>query len=182
MEKRSFEIDVGSVRAESRTVQASLSSETPVMRYDGEEILSHKPGAVDLSRVPLPLLRAHDNGSLPVGVVEGLTVANGKLKGTLRLSANEDALWRDIQDGILRNLSIGYRIIEKQKTKRGYIAKKWMPYECSLVAAPADNTVGINRSIQTVYSAKIGHLFRSKAAGYSGLNRPPCRSEATLVF
>jgi len=33
-----------------------------------------------------------------------------------------------------------------------------------------------------VYSAKIGHLFRSKAAGCSGLNRPPCRSEATLVF
>ena len=119
MEKRSFEIDVGSIRAESRTVSASLSSEQPVTRYDGEEVLSHKPGAVDLSRAPLPLLCSHNNASLPVGVVEGLTLADGKLKGTIRLSANQDGLWRDICDGILRNLSIGYQIQEKQKTKRG---------------------------------------------------------------
>jgi HK97 family phage major capsid protein len=147
MEKRTFEIDIGNIRAETRTVAASLSSETPVMRYDGEEVLSHKPGAVDLSRSPLPLLCAHDNAALPVGVVEGLALADGKLKGTIRLSANQDNLWRDICDGILRNLSIGYRIIEKVKTKKGFIATRWMPYECSLVAAPADNTVGINRSI-----------------------------------
>lgn len=147
MQKRSFEIDIGSIRAETRTVSASLSSEYPVKRYDGEEVLRHTPEAVDLSRAPLPLLCAHNSAALPVGVVEGLTVADGKLKGTIRLSANQDAIWKDIQDGILRNLSIGYRVIEKQKTKRGFIATKWMPYECSLVAAPADNTVGINRSI-----------------------------------
>ncbi len=147
MEKRNFKIDIGSIRAETRTVSASLSSEYPVKRYDGEEVLKHTPEAVDLSRAPLPLLCAHNGAALPVGVVEGLTVADGKLKGTIRLSANQDALWTDIQDGILRNLSIGYQIISKQKTKRGFIATKWMPYECSLVAAPADNTVGINRSI-----------------------------------
>ncbi len=147
MEKRSFEIDVGSIRAESRTVEASLSSEQPVTRYDGEEVLSHKPSAVDLSRAPLPLLCSHDNRSLPVGVVEDLKVIDGKLKGTIRLSANQDSLWRDIQDGIIRNLSIGYQILTKRKTKAGYVATKWMPYECSLVAAPADNTVGIGRSI-----------------------------------
>ena len=32
------------------------------------------------------------------------------------------------------------------------------------------------------YSAEIGHAFRSKSATCSGANRPPCRSEATLVF
>jgi HK97 family phage major capsid protein len=149
MEKRSFEIDVGSIRAETRTVSASLSSEQPVQRFDGEEVLSHKPGAVDLSRAPLPLLCSHNNASLPVGVVEGLSVGEGKMRGTIRLSANQDNLWRDICDGILRNLSIGYQIIEKQKTKKGYIATKWQPYECSLVAAPADNTIGIGRSIKT---------------------------------
>lgn len=156
MEKRNFEIDIGSIRAESRTVQASLSSEFPVQRYDGEEILRHTPEAVDLSRAPLPLLRAHDNTALPVGVVEGLAVNDGKLKGTIRLSANEDGLWRDIQDGILRNLSIGYRIIEKIKTKRGLIATKWMPFECSLVAAPADNTIGIGRNYKSVTTGNKG--------------------------
>lgn len=155
MQKRSFEIDIGSIRAETRTVSASLSSEYPVKRYDGEEVLRHTPEAVDLSRAPLPLLCAHNSAALPVGVVEGLTVADGKLKGTIRLSANQDALWTDIQDGILRNLSIGYQVIEKQKTKRGFIATKWMPYECSLVAAPADNTVGINRSITQTKGERI---------------------------
>ena len=149
MKTRTFEIDGGSIRAETRTVAASLSSENPVKRFDGEEILSHKPGAVDLSRAPLPLLRAHDNSALPVGVVEGLTLEGGKLKGTIRLSASQDAIWQDITDGILRNLSIGYQVFEKQRTKRGFIVTKWLPYECSLVAAPADNTVGINRAINT---------------------------------
>jgi len=149
MKKRNFEIDIGTVRAESRTVQASLSSEFPVQRFDGEEVLRHTVDAVDLSRAPLPLLRAHDNTSLPVGVVEGLTVSDGKLKGTIRLSANENGLWQDIKDGILRNLSIGYQIIEKVKTKKGYVATRWQPYECSLVAAPADNTIGIGRNYNT---------------------------------
>lgn len=154
MEKRNFEIDVGNIRAESRTVGASLSSETPVKRYDGEEILLHKPGAVDLSRAPLPLLCGHDNRALPVGVVEDLNVAEGKLKGTIRLSANQDSLWRDICDGILRNLSIGYQILTREKTKTGYTATRWMPYEVSLVAAPADNTVGIGRSINQIKEVK----------------------------
>jgi HK97 family phage major capsid protein len=171
MEKRSFEIDVGSIRAETRTVLASLSSEHPVRRYDGEEVLSHKPGAVDLSRAPLPLLCSHNNTALPVGVVEGLTVADGKLKGTIRLSANQDSLWRDIVDGILRNLSIGYQIIEKVKTKTGFIATKWMPYECSLVAAPADNTVGINRSINQKGVMKMDRndVLKSKKAAVDEL-------------
>lgn len=174
MKKRSFEIDIGEIRAETRTVPASLSSEEPVMRYDGEEVLSHKPEAVDLSRAPLPLLRAHDNSSLPVGVVENLKVESGKLRGIIRLSANYDDLWKDISDGILRNLSIGYKVIEKVKTKRGYIAKRWMPYECSLVAAPADNTVGIGRSISPLSKGEQekmdkNDLLKSKKAAVEEL-------------
>lgn len=172
MEKRSFEIDVGSIRAETRTVQASLSSEHPVKRFDGDEVLSHKPGAIDLSRAPLPLLCSHNNAALPVGVVEGLSVSDGKLKGTIRLSANQDGLWRDIQDGILRSLSIGYRIIEKVKTKTGFTATKWMPFECSLVAAPADNTVGIGRSINLkgeVKNMDRNDVLKSKKAAVDEL-------------
>ena len=167
MNKRNFEIDVGTIRADARTVQASLSSEFPVMRYDGEEVLSHDPGAVDLSRAPLPLLCSHNNTALPVGVVEGLAVEGGKLRGTLRLSANQEGIWKDICDGIIRNLSIGYQIIEKMKTKRGYKATKWMPYEASLVAAPADATVGIGRSIthkKEIRKMDRNDLLKSKKA------------------
>lgn len=147
MEKRSFEIDVRSIQAESRSIPASISSETPVMRFDGEEVLSHAPGAIDLSRSPLPLLRSHNSAELPVGVVEDLRVEAARMMGTIRLSSNQDAIWKDIQDHIIRNLSVGYKIVERQKTKKGYIATRWLPYEVSLVSAGADNTVGIGRSI-----------------------------------
>ena len=149
-EKRSFQIEVGEIRSkEHRTVAATLSSTFPVKRYDGEEILSHNQGAVDLSREPLPLLCSHNDRMLPVGVVEELKVSGDKLRGTLRFSRTADAIWADVEDGILRNLSIGYVVKNRQKTKTGYTVTNWMPYECSLVAAPADPTVGIGRNFKT---------------------------------
>jgi len=149
MEKRNFQIEIGEIRSkEHRTVEATLSSTFPVKRYDGEEVLSHDAGAVDLSREPLPLLCSHNDRMLPVGVVEGLKVAGDKLRGTLRFSRSADAIWADIEDGILRNLSIGYIVKNRQKTKSGYLVTQWQPYECSLVAAPADPTVGIGRNFK----------------------------------
>lgn len=171
-EKRDFQIEVESIRAETRTVSASLSSEQPVKRFDGEEVLSHAPDAVDLSRAPLPLLCSHNSEVLPVGIVEGLSVADAKLKGTIRLSANQDALWQDITDGILRNLSIGYQIIKRKKTKLGFIATKWMPYEVSLVSAPADATVGIGRNLQNEKGKKTmdrNDILKSKKAAIDEL-------------
>jgi HK97 family phage major capsid protein len=144
METRKFEI--GRVRADNRTAEATLSSEYPVRRFDGSEVLSHEFDAVDLSRAPLPLIVAHDGSKLPVGVVEDVRVVDKKLKGTLRFSKNADGIWNDVKDGILRNLSIGYQIIQRTKTKAGYIATKWLPYECSLVAAGADPMAGIGRN------------------------------------
>ena len=107
----------------------------------------HEPDAVDLSRAPLPLISSHDNRSLPVGIVEGLKVIGGKLKGLLRISKSQDQIWTDIQDGILRNLSVGYFVKSRKRTATGFLVTKWQPYECSLVAAGADPGAGIGRSI-----------------------------------
>lgn len=146
-----------------RTVEASLSSEFPVKRFDGEEILSHRPEAVDLDRVPLPLIRGHDDKDLPVGIVENMRVSNGRLKGVLRFSNNQDALWADVQAGIIRNLSIGYFVQSRKRTANGYLVTKWQPYECSLVAAGADPSVGINRSIRKESrSMDVNDLLKSK--------------------
>jgi len=145
VETRTFEI--GEIRADTRTAEATLSTEYPVRRPDGEEVLSHDPDAVDLSRAPLPLIVAHDGSNLPVGVVENLRIESKKLKGSLRFSKNAEGIWNDVKDGILRNLSIGYQIIQRTKTKAGYIATKWLPYECSLVAAGADPLAGIGRNL-----------------------------------
>jgi HK97 family phage major capsid protein len=162
MEKREFQIEIGSIRSSTeRTVAASLSSEFPVMRFDGKEVLSHDPAAVDLSRAPLPLICSHNDKSLPVGIVEGLRVADGKLKGVLRFSGTQDDLWKDVEDGIIRNLSIGYIIQQRKRTKDGYMATKWQPYECSIVAAPADPSVGIGRNFNAVKQKELNTMDRN---------------------
>lgn len=132
-----------------RTVEASLSSETPVFRPGlGREILSHAPGAIDLSRAPIPVLTSHKHDETPVGVVENLRVAGGKLRGTLRLGSSQRAkeVWEDIKAGVLRNISVGYSIIKGAARGDDYLVSLWQLLEVSLVAVPADPTVGIGRS------------------------------------
>lgn len=132
-----------------RTVEASLSSETPVFRPGlGREILSHAPGAIDLSRAPIPVLTSHKRDETPVGVVENLRVAGGKLRGTLRLGSSQRAkeVWEDIKAGVLRNISVGYSIIKGAAKGDDYLVSLWQLLEVSLVAVPADPTVGIGRS------------------------------------
>lgn len=144
---RSFQI--GKIRdIDSRTVEAVISSEYPVQRYDGNEILVHSIEAVDLSRAPLPLIIAHDDRTLPVGIVESLRIENKELIGVLRFSKSQDAVWQDVQDGILRSLSVGYIPIRTEPPENGeYRVTQWQPYECSLVAAPADPTAKIKRDL-----------------------------------
>ena len=55
-----------------------------------------------------------------------------------------------VNDGILRNVSFGYRIAEMTESvkdgKSTYTATRWEPYEISAVTIPADNSVGFGRS------------------------------------
>lgn len=132
-----------------RTVSASLSSEQPVFRPGmGNEILEHTLNAVDLTRAPLPLICSHDTRDMPIGVVEGLHIAGRKLRGTLRFGTSQRAseLWADVQAGVLRNLSIGYQITDYEQDGETFRVTRWQPFELSLVAVPADSTVGIGRA------------------------------------
>ena len=146
------------VDAEQRTMQFPFSSETPVERYFGNEVLSHGPGSkIDLSRLNdgAPLLFNHDMDQI-VGVVENANINQKDRRGyaTVRFANTERAkeLLGMVQDGILRNVSFGYRIGKMQETgtrdQKEYTATEWAPYEISLVTVPADNTVGIGRSDQ----------------------------------
>src|SRR5574343_142891 len=98
---------------ENRTVPASLSSETPVERWFGQEVLVHTTEAVDLSRAAdgVPMLWNH-NTDQPIGVVDNIKVVKGKLRGFLRFSNNAKAqeVFKDVQEGFLRNISIGYQV------------------------------------------------------------------------
>lgn len=145
-------LDLREANLESRTVPASLSSESPVDRFFGREILVHDSDAVDLSRAGdgLPLLWNH-NTDEPIGVVERIKIKDGKLRGVLRFSNNKKAIevFNDVRDGFLKNISIGYQVnkFEEQANSNDIRVTGWTLLESSVVTVPADASVGINRSL-----------------------------------
>jgi HK97 family phage major capsid protein len=136
----------------------SISSEYPVERWFGKEILDHSADAVDLSRAKkgLAFLDSHDAKSI-VGVVDKVKIGDDKkLRGVLRFSRSAPAqqIKTDIQDGIRRFISVGYQVneytLEKSSKEEGdtYRATKWTPMEASSVGVPADPTVGHDRKAE----------------------------------
>ena len=131
------------------TLSFSFSSETPVARAFGDEVLSHAPGAADLTRLNdgAPLLWNHDPGAL-LGVIETAQIINGKGRAVARWGNSTEARQRraDVEAGIIRNVSVGYVIHDMQQRGDQWIATRWEALEVSLVSVPADASVGIGRS------------------------------------
>ncbi|MES2207304.1 MAG: phage major capsid protein [Pseudomonadota bacterium] len=143
------------VDPETRTITFSFSSEEPVQRWWGTEVLSHEPEAPDLRRANdgAPVLYNHNMNDVR-GVVEKAWLGDDKrLYCTVRYARTPegDKIVELINDSILRNVSFMYRILEMdiQDAKSDdpiYLATKWEVLEVSNVTIPADNTVGIGRS------------------------------------
>lgn len=160
---RMFGIDAGSIDKDKRTIGFSFSSDIELERWPGViEVLSHEADAVDLTRLRngAPLLFNHSPDDY-VGVVESAQIgADRKGRCEVRFSENEDAekIWRDVQAGILRNVSVGYRIKDVKLTEERengtdvYTVTRWEPYEVSIVTIPADVTVGIGRNARSLFT------------------------------
>ena len=139
---------------EDRTYEFPFSSEYPVARYFGNEILSHEIDAADFSRLndSAPLLFNHDPDRV-IGVVERAYLDDKKRKGyaKVRFSRNPFAqeVLSDVKDGVLRNVSFGYSIDKMEERESGdFVATSWAPYEVSVVSIAADpHQVGIGRSL-----------------------------------
>ncbi len=153
-QRRSVLIERAGVDEKARTVTLSFSSETPVARWYGLEILSHDKGAVDLKRLNTraALLLNHDPDK-QIGVVEDATISGGKGRAVVRFgnSALAEEVFRDVKDGIRENVSVGYRAdkIEpaaKVNGQEAFRVTRWTPLELSIVSIPADETVGVGRS------------------------------------
>ena len=154
--------EVTSFRAldEERSFEFPFSSEYPVMRYFGNEVLSHEMDAANLSRLNdgAPLLFNHDPDRV-VGVVERAWVDGQKRRGyvKVRFSRNKFAqeVLDDVRDNILRGISFGYSIDKMEERGDDFVATQWSPYEVSVVSIPADPTIGIGRSLtdETVVQA-----------------------------
>ena len=140
---------------EDRTLEFPFASEEPVNRVYGMEVLSMTSEAMDMSRLNdgAPLLFNHDPDRI-IGVVQRAYIKDKRAYAKVKLANNE--LGREMQDlirdGIVRNVSFGYRINDMEEdrstTPVTYRATSFQPYEVSMVSIPADNVgAGIGRSL-----------------------------------
>ena len=143
------------VSEDERSIEFPFSSEFPVARYFGNEVLQHDERSADLSRLndSAPLLFNHDPDKV-IGVVERAWIDGQKKRGyaTVKFSRNAFAqeVLADVRDGVLRNVSFGYAINDMEQRGSGdFVATSWAPYEISVVSIPADPTVGVGRSLET---------------------------------
>ena len=151
--KRSMYMDASPINEDERRVSMALSSEEPVERSFGVEVLEHSAEAIDLSFLAsgrAPLLLDHDPQK-QVGVIESVDLDGSarRLRATVRFGKNGLAreAFDDVVDGIRANVSIGYAINKMERQdKDKYVAKSWRPVEASLVSIPADVSVGVGRS------------------------------------
>jgi HK97 family phage major capsid protein len=155
---RSGLLSSNAVRADvdDDTITFPLSSEEPYKRYQGSEILVHDGNSCDLTWLNsgnAPLLDNHnrwDGVRAQIGVVTKAWLKDRRLYVTVRFSSRPEAqaVRNDIVEGILRNVSVGYEVIETVTNEKDdtYRVTKWRPFEASFVPVPADTTVGIGRS------------------------------------
>jgi HK97 family phage prohead protease len=153
------------VNQDDRTVELVWSDGgPPVLRGFWDQFyekLSMDPKHVRMGRLQsgnASLLNSHDSFSLDsvLGVVESARIdKGGKGIATVRFAKAEDdpeadKIFRKVADGIIKNVSVGYRVHKFEKQKRSaddessdediptLLATDWEPLEISLVPVPAD--------------------------------------------
>jgi hypothetical protein len=149
---------IASYNEEQRTVDLVFSTGAGVERYDwmsGKrylEKLEISSAAMDMERLNsgAPLLDSHNAWSVSDqlgAVVPGSArIEKGQAIATVKFSAREAVapILRDVKDGVLTSVSVGYRVsrYEEDTPKNNELpvrtAKRWTPYEISLVSMPAD--------------------------------------------
>lgn len=151
--------------AAERTVEVVWTTGARVRRMDWwsgqayDEELVVDESAIDMTRLgngSAPVLNTHSSYTLDdvIGVVERAWVANGEGRAVLRLSERAEVagLVRDIESGIIKNISCGYNVRKYEiisaanRTDGGtvplYRAVDWEPAELSFVPIPADALSG----------------------------------------
>lgn len=165
---RDFSLDRTAVDEEARTVSISFSSEHPVERWFGTEVLDHAPESVNLGRLNdgAPLLLGHSWDD-QIGVVENASIGADKVgRALVRFgrSARAQEILQDVIDGIRTKISVGYRIdemvLEKSDKETGdtYRATRWTPHEISIVPIPADPSVGVGRGAEVEHEIVVRGL------------------------
>ena len=144
---------------ENRRVRIGVSSEEPVEREFGMEVLSHSEGDIETDFIASgrsPLLLDHDM-TKQIGVVEQYKLNSSEKRAVaiVRFGRSElaEEIFNDVRDGIRQNISVGYKINNMERVKSTDSDKpmyrvQHTPLEVSVVSVPADQSkaVGVGRS------------------------------------
>lgn len=153
---------------DDRIVELAFSSEAPYSRIytdqngdpvELKEILVHDKDAVDLDVLndKASLLFNHEFDNHIGVVVQGSARIDedGVGRALVKFSqvgqlANET--YDKVKEGTMSKVSVGYTVLEGHAdfSKGVYYVTKWQPYEISIVSVPADSSVGVGRSLNTI--------------------------------
>ncbi|EDZ1879322.1 major capsid protein [Salmonella enterica] len=153
---------------DDRIVELAFSSEAPYSRIytdqngdpvELKEILVHDKDAVDLDVLndKASLLFNHEFDNHIGVVVPGSARIDedGVGRALVQFSkvgqlANET--YEKVKEGTMSKVSVGYTVLEGHAdfSKGVYFVTKWQPYEISIVSVPADSSVGVGRSLNTI--------------------------------
>lgn len=172
-----------------RTIDLSISSDTPYERYFGMEILDHSEKCLNMERMRggAQLLFNHDRSFVLGKIVEaksdGTTL---RIKAKIAQNAKAQDLWPDIQSGVISKASVGYCVDEmklEQETKGGpdvYRVTRWTPYEGSLVTIPADTSVGVGRGAEDAGTKEIIVSAKKEVDDSQVYDKPPQTKSPTM--
>jgi HK97 family phage prohead protease len=148
--RRQLTLRSESFNAEARTVDIVYATATPVrygrmretLRIDADSVVTER---LDAGHVYLIWNHNAYDTAPPVGRVISHRVEDGEAVATVQLSEDpaHAGVIADIQSGMLRSVSAGFRVYATEETENddGSIditVTRWEPYEISLTVIPAD--------------------------------------------
>ena len=152
-----------------RRFELSFSSEEPYDRWFGPEILDHSDGAIDLSRLnEIGCVLFNHNRDKPIGRIVEASVKDGRGVAIIEIDDDDESevIFKKMNSGTLKGVSVGYIVDSWEEVSPGKqsadgkytgpcnIARKWTPYEISIVTVPADASVGVGRDFETETESK----------------------------
>ncbi|MEO3997189.1 HK97 family phage prohead protease [Mesorhizobium sp. CAU 1732] len=152
------EAAITTINVETRTIDVTWTTGAAGERFDWfsgvryiEELaVDDKSVRLDRLNAGAPVLDSHNRyGGLSsmIAVVERAWIEKGEGRATVRFpkavdDPDADRVFRKVQDGIIRSLSVGYRRlkieVDKKKDPQVWRVIDWEPFEISFVAVPFD--------------------------------------------
>ena len=167
LEHRQLSLRPSTLRDSDRSVEAVISTETPVREWDhdrGEMVprVLLAGGVKFPDSRQIPLIDSHDRTSTKnqIGSVRSLRIEAGQVVGRLVFSSTANDTWQLVREGHLTDVSIGFAVTTEthvgagtsrtiqERTFRGpvNVATEWFANELSVVVIGADPGAKIMRS------------------------------------